>query len=257
MKTIKFVNNGKYFVAIKTGLIEVNIVRTTVFPMDGTVSYFAINQNVEYKLTNKDIFYKTKEDFIAGKPARMKVLDSNDICNRLTCDFVKDSTFEGWVFNDGIVEKVQFEVEIITIKDGEWKFKCCSNGVQLIEPKFYYTRQAVLDNNIVTVLNEDGTVSEIVGINLRIQLDDDQKKLVEEMKKLVRRMKASGMAVVHNGWNGCISAINVRSFENTKGDYNGCDTEYEYRIDCRHSQKIVHLDVVNAYNFIGANRKDD
>lgn len=257
MKTIEFLNSGKYFVAIKAELVEVNIVRTTIFPVDGSVSYLAMNQSVEYALSNKNIFYDTKEDFMAGKPARMDTLNSNHICSRLNCSFVDESVFEGWVFNDNIAEKIQFDVEQITIKDGEWEFKCCRNNVQLIEPKFYRSRQEVLDNNVVMVLNEDGTETEMVGINLRVQLNDDQKKLADEMKELIGRMKASGMAVVFNGWDDCISAINVRSFENTEGAYDGCDMEYEHRIDYRHAQNLVYLDRVDDYNFIGANRKDD
>ena len=242
MKTLDYVACGNYFVAMNSELVNVEVYEVCLFT-DGDVMYKA-KSNEKYLTLKKDTkFFASVESFMKGVVADKVCIDERAICSHLNCRYVEENKFRGWVFDDEIAEERTFTVCCITIKgDTIASVSGTEQSGRALPNKCYRSRQDVLDNNIVKVVDEQGNVSTLVGIKIKTRLDKDQQAMANELKELVEKMRASGMTIVYDDINATISAINTRNIGKVH-TYCMCGEEnYEHELDYEDMTIIVSID---------------
>ena len=257
MKMLDYVACGNYFVAMNSELVNVEIVTVNLFA-DGTVSYTAKLNGEQISLNNKNKFYKSIEAFKKGVVAETASINEHTIMSCLRCRFVEENQFKGWVFNEEIAEEVTFTVDKITVK------RCRNISIsgtdqygRDIPQKFYRNRQEVLDHNVVKLIDEEGNVSEMVGINVKIGLEEDQRAMANELKALIEKMRASGMTIVYDDINATISAINTRNIGNVVTYCMSGEGDWEHELDYEDMTQIVSIDArVDDSYILGVCKKD-
>lgn len=257
MKMLDYVACGNYFVAMNSELVNVEVYEVCLFT-DGAVTYKAKCNEKYLTLKKETKFFTSVESFIKGVVADKVCIDERAICSHLNCRYVEENKFRGWVFDDEIAEERTFTVCCITIKgDTIASVSGTEQSGRALPNKCYRSRQDVLDNNIVKVVDEQGNVSTLVGIKIKTRLDKDQQAMANELKELVEKMRASGMAIVYDDINATISAINTRNIGKVH-TYCMCGEEnYEHELDYEDMTIIVPIDsrVDDSY-ILGVCKKD-
>ena len=257
MKMLDYVACGNYFVAMNSELVNVEVYEVCLFT-DGAVTYKAKCNEKYLTLKKETKFFTSVESFIKGVVADKVCIDERAICSHLNCRYVEENKFRGWVFNEEIAEEVTFTVDKITVK------RCRNISIsgtdqygRDIPQKFYRNRQEVLDHNVVKLIDEEGNVSEMVGINVKIGLEEDQRAMANELKALIEKMRASGMTIVYDDINATISAINTRNIGNVVTYCMSGEGDWEHELDYEDITQIVPIDArVDDSYILGVCKKD-
>lgn len=124
--------------------------------------------------------------------------------------------------------------------DGKFKHEKLDNTV-----KIYKTRHECLADNVYTVIDENGERTERVGIAKFLELDDEQKGLVEEWKRLLKKMEDAKMKIVADCC-GCFEVYNFKQVENYRFDFDAEPDENEevaYRGNARYALYCGDIDI--------------
>lgn len=255
MNTFNYVACGNYFVAFDGKLVNVEVRKVILWlcANGNVVRYIAYFGERELTFTGDTKFFESVEMYKNDSPvSNTSAFGANDICRHLQCRFVEGDTFKGWVFNNKIAEELTFEVFQIEIEGTAVSIYGTDQHGRNIPKCFYWSRQDVLDNNVVKVVDKDGNESEMVGINVLTKLDEDQRAMADELEALIEKMRDSGMVIVFDDCNGCISAINSRRLGNVSTYCYAGDGDYDHELDYKDMTMIVNIDSrVDDSNVLG------
>lgn len=155
--------------------------------------------------TKEDEFqmYRSPEDFYKNIPQEATPFSSYDLLfksapnngNYKPSKIVEDGKefiyLAAWVLEDGEPIKFPLKIHGITWEyngDRGWKFL----GKNLPK-KYWFSREDVIRNSEHKIVDEDGEVFVERGINLRLALTDEQKKILEELEAVFKKAKDAGI----------------------------------------------------------------
>lgn len=255
MNTFNYVACGNYFVAFDGKLVNMEVRKVILQPgaNGNAVKYIAYFGEREFTCSENTKFFDSVEMYKNDSPvSSTSAFGTTDICRHLQCRFVDGNTFKGWTFSNKIAEELTFEVTRIEIKGTAISIVGSDQHGRDIPKCFYWSRQDVLDNNVVKVIDKDGNESEMVGINVLTKLDEDQRAMADELEALIEKMRNSGMVIVFDDCNGCISAINSRRIGNVSTYCYAGDGDYDHELDYRDMTIIANIDSrVDDSNVLG------
>lgn len=260
MNTFNYVACGNYYVAFDGKLVNVEVRKVILIlcANGNVVRYIAYFGERELTFTGDTKFFESVEMYKNDSPvSSTSAFGTNDICRHLQCRFVEGDTFKGWAFNNKIAEELTFEVFQIEIEGTAVSIYGTDQHGRNIPKCFYWSRQDVLDNNVVKVVDKDGNESEMVGINVLTKLDEDQRAMANELKALIEKMRASGMTIVYDDINATISAINTRNIGNVVTYCMSGEGDWEHELDYEDITQIVPIDArVDDSYILGVCKKD-
>ncbi len=165
---------------------------TTLLDMEGS----------EYKRQEGFLLYNSPDDFEANQPIDAyhhaviglinynisKFSDSASVIPKKEGDTSEFCYAGGYIFRDNDALFVPFEINKIEWKYGKWSVVDGS-----IPDVYYRSREDAFSFNEYKVLDEDGEEFLERGNNLRLKLTDEQKALVEELRKCFHKAQQAGV----------------------------------------------------------------
>ncbi len=155
----------------------------------------------EYKRPEGFLLYNSPADFEANHPIDAYCYTARELINHLTrfVDFTyvvpkKDGdTSEfcyagGYIFRDNDAIFVPFEINKIECKEGRLSMIDGS-----IPDVYYKSREEAFSFNEYKVVDEDGDEFLERGNNLRLKLTDEQKTIVEELRRCFHKAQQAGV----------------------------------------------------------------
>lgn len=189
-------------------------------------NYVRLHSTGEVVTVDYDDVFDTPEDYEKGNVAETHYSDIEMIArhinrfhrSEITGIDPKDDahsvvTLKFWKFVNG--KPVECERKLTTFQfyygNSQWSAidKVFADGEET-----YMTRKSALSHNEYEVINSDGTKEKRIGTHKLLQLDDDQQKLIDELKDICYKIHHSDIMFVAN-WDENVFAINQRNVADT------------------------------------------
>lgn len=194
----------------------------------------------EYKRPEGFLLYSSPADFEVNHPIDAychaaiglinyhisKFTDSASVIPKKEGDTSEFCYAGGYIFRDNDAIFVPFEINKIRWKDGKWSLVDGS-----IPDVYYRSREDAFSFNEYKVVDEDGEEFLERGNNLRLKLTDEQKAIVEELRRCFHKAQQAGVNFIWDRENcGCIEAYNGNEVADFGYD-DGCLAEDGDKVD--------------------------
>ena len=221
-----------------------------------------LTTNEKESFTKEDEFnmYRSPEDFYKNIPREATSVSSYNLIshshpndgryspNKIVEDGKEFICLPVWVLEDG--EPIKFPLSIHTITwdcNGEhgWIF-----SDKNLPEKYWFSRTEAISNNEYKIVDEDGEAFVERGVNLRLALTDEQKKILEELEAVFKKAKDAGIGFLFD--RECCGNLEVyNANEVTEIEY--CSKPEFHKgdlvdIDC----KSLHASSISVYDYCGS-----
>ncbi len=212
--------------------------------------------------TKEDEFqmYRSPEDFYKSIPQEASPLSAYDLVfqshpnngfyspNKIVEDGKEYICLPVWVLEDG--EPIKFPLSIHTTTwehDGDrgWKF-----SDKNLPEKYWFSREDAIRNNEHKIVDNDGEVFVERGVNLRLALTDEQKKILEELEAVFKKAEDAGIGFLFD--RECSGNLEVYN-ANEVADIEYCSKQEFHKgdlvgIDCI----SLHTSSISVYDYCGS-----
>ena len=243
MQTFKYVPCGTYYVPFNSQLIQFYIESVTFVdeaPSRSRVIYKGLHQGSSLTFYADTKFYNSEEDYFKDNPIPYSTLTPDFICRKFGC-LKHGDDFTGWIFTNELAEQVFFRSSEIRQESRTWIFTPVKDG-QVFYEEVYCSRQELLDNNIIHVINDDGTETKITGINLRLKFSDEQEQLICRFEELTSQMYDAGIAISYDDNSSCLYAFNLNNFPDAEQLYSESYGKFRKEVGSRELKRLCTVD---------------
>lgn len=161
-------------------------------------------------------FYESVEDYEKGIIAKQSI-------KRNPFDIRPDgfmSLDDAWMFIDGEPQKIDIRPLRCEYDYSKVDWSCPGIPTKGI----FETEVECLSFNEYDVKHSDGSLIKRVGVNKLVMLDEDQRKLLDNLKDAIEKIRKSKVLLLPD-CDGNISAFNLRNVENWDCNYDGPEDE--------------------------------
>lgn len=221
-----------------------------------------LTTNEKKSFTKEDEFnmYRSPEDFYKNIPQGASPLSTYDLIsqsypnngsyspNKIVEDGKEYICLPVWVLEDG--EPIKFPLNIHKIT---WDFNGEHGWIfsdKNLPEKYWFSRTEAIRNNEYKIVDKDGEAFVERGVNLRLALTDEQKKILEELEAVFKKAEDAGIGFLFD--RECSGNLEVYN-ANEVDDIEYCSKPEFHKGDLVDIDCIsLHTSSLNAYDYCGS-----